>query len=447
MRNKRVRRQATRYNAFRSMPMAKTGPANPVAALRGIALILGAILLAAAMWHYILLVWLAPGKLHFSDFYPSWYATREFFLHQRDPYGLDIARDVQTWIYGRPNDSASGRSIHDHQFVYPAYVCFLLWPAGKLGFATAQNALLLVLAIATAASVWLWLRAVHWQTSATTLAVVLVLTLGSLPAAQGLYLRQLGLLAAAFLAATAAALTSGKLRLAGLLLALATIKPQLSGLTVVWLLIWCAGNWRLRKPLAASFLAAMTILAGGTAIALPSWPREFWQAVQAYPEYNDGRSVLQLVLGRTTGQICAVFVVLAVLALAWKMRRVRSGSALFMLIFSLFLSSTLIVIPTMAPHGQVLLLPAALWLWRERSRVTQLGRTVRCMFAAVWMLLASQWLLAFALTLGALIFSTGAVRRFWVLPFSVSPLLPVSFTLALALPALLELRAWAAAGS
>jgi hypothetical protein len=429
------------------MPIAKTGSANPVAALRGVVLILGAILLAAATWHFILVIWLAPGKLHFSDFYPSWYATREFFLHHRNPYGLDVARDVQTWIYGRPNDPASGRSMHDHQFVYPAYVCFLLWPAGQTGFETAQNAVLLVLAIATAASVWLWLQALNWRASPTTVAVVLVLVLGSLPAAQGLYLRQLGLFAAAFLAATAAAVAAGKLRLAGVLLALATIKPQLCLLAVVWLLIWCAGNWSQRKPLAGSFLAAMAILAGGTAIALPSWPREFWQAVQAYPEYNDGRSVLQLLLGRSAGQICALFVILAVLALAWKLRRVRPGSASFMLIFSLVLSSTLIVIPTMAPHGQVLLLPAALWLWRERSRVTQLGRAVRYTFAAMWALLAAQWLLALALTSGALISSTEAVRRFWVLPFSVSPLLPVIFTLALALPALLKLRAWAMGAS
>ncbi len=409
--------------------------------------IVGAILVAVTMWYYILIIWLPPVNLHFSDFYPSWYATREFFLHHRDPYDLDVARDIQSWIYGRPNVPGSGRSVHDHQFVYPAYVCFLLWPAGKLDFATAQNAFLLVLAIATAASVWLWLRALNWRTSATTLTVVVVLTLGSLPAAQGLYLRQLGLLAAAFLTATAAAVTSGKLRLAGLLLALSTIKPQLSLVAVVWLLIWSAGNWSQRKPLAGSFLAAMAVLAGGTAIALPSWPREFWQAVQAYPEYNDGRSVLQLVLGHTAGQICAVFVVLAVVALAWKLRRVRPGSESFMLIFSLVLSSTLMVIPTMAPHGQVLLLPAALWLWRERSRVTQFGRAARHIFAAVWVLLASQWLLAFTLTLAALISSPEAVRRFWVLPFSVSPVLPVSFTLVLGFLALRNLKAWAAAAS
>lgn len=425
------------------MPIAKTASAGRLAAFRGTMLILGAILLAVAMWHYILVIWLAPGKLHFSDFYPSWYATRELFLHHRDPYGLDVARDVQTWIYGRPNDPASGRSIHDHQFVYPAYVCFLLWPAGHFSFDAAQNALLLVLATATAASVWLWLRALNWRTSGSTAAIILVLMLGSLPAAQGLYVRQLGLLAAAFLAATAAALSADKLRLAGVLLALATIKPQLTLLAVVWLLIWAAGNWRRRKPLVASFLLSAVVLAGGTAVALPCWPREFLQAVQAYPEYNDGRSVLQLLLGRSAGQVCGVLAILAVVALAWRLRRSGAGAASFMLMFSLVLSSTLVVIPTMAPHGQVLLLPAALWLFHERSKITQLGWIVRYVFGAVWALLAAQWLLALALSLGALIFSTEAVRRFWVLPFSVSPLLPLMVSLALALPALLKLRAWA----
>lgn len=110
------------------------------------------------MWYYMLFIWLPPINLHFSDLYPSWYATREFFLHHRDPYGSGVTREIQTWIYGHPNPPGGGRSVHDHQFVYPAYVCFLLWPAMHFTFGTAQNAMFVLLAIATAGSVWLWLQ-------------------------------------------------------------------------------------------------------------------------------------------------------------------------------------------------------------------------------------------------------------------------------------------------
>jgi hypothetical protein len=422
------------------MNSVKPGSATETAPVSTVLSIAGAILLAVAMWYYILIIWLPPVNLHFSDFYPSWYATRELFLHHRDPYGLDVAQDIQAWIYGHPNVPGSGRSVHDHQFVYPAYVCFLLWPFSKFNFGTAENVMLLMLAICTVASVLLWLRALKWQVSPTMLTVVSVLTLGSCPAAQGLYLRQLGLLAATMLAATAAAVTAGKLRVGGMLLALATIKPQLSVLVVVWLLIWCTGDWKLRKSFFWSFLTSMAVITAATTIALPSWPGEFWKAVQAYPEYNDGRSIIQLLLGPTLGQVCGALIVIGLLVVVWMLRRVAAETDSFVLILSLMLSTTLMVIPTMAPHGQVLLLPGALWLWRERSRIRRLGRAARYILASVWLLLGTQWLLALLLTTGALILSAEAVRRFWILPFSVAPVVPLMFSVALVLPLLAKLR-------
>ena len=70
----------------------------------------------------------------------------------------------------------------------------------------------------------------------------------------------------------------------------------------------------------------------------------------------------------------------------------------------------------------------------ERSRIRRLGRAARYILASVWLLLGTQWLLALLLTTGALISSAEAVRKFWILPFSVTPVLPLMFSVATVLP-------------
>src|ERR1039457_1642507 len=164
-----------------------------------------------------------------TDLYAQWFGIRELLLHHRDPYGDDVTRELQVAYYGKDLDpSQAAHPSHQQRFAYPLYVAFLLGPTVGMQFHTVQIIFWWLLAALTAASVPLWARAVRLKLSPADLAITLIVTFTSIPVMQGLGLLQFGLLVAGLLAAAAAAVVSGHLFLAGVLLAIATIKPQMS---------------------------------------------------------------------------------------------------------------------------------------------------------------------------------------------------------------------------
>src|SRR6201981_995206 len=88
---------------------------------------------AASMWLYVQRVMIpyqqADAQVkqrprgNLSDLYPRWIGARELLLHQRDPYGADITREIQTGYYGRLLDPSRPNDPRDEQaFAYPVYV-------------------------------------------------------------------------------------------------------------------------------------------------------------------------------------------------------------------------------------------------------------------------------------------------------------------------------------
>jgi hypothetical protein len=59
------------------------------------------------------------------------------------------------------------------------------------------------------------------------------------------------------------------LRFGGVLLALATIKPQLVVLFLPWLLLWAVSDLRRRLPFLRSFALTMAALLGAAQLVLP----------------------------------------------------------------------------------------------------------------------------------------------------------------------------------
>ena len=198
-----------------------------------------------------------------SDLYPRWVGARELLLHGRDPYSAEVAREIQTGYYGRPLDLARPDDPRDLAgFAYPVYVIFLLAPTIQLPFAVVQVGFFWLLVVLTCGSALLWLRILRWRLPAWAQICLVALTLGSWCVLQGLLLQQMSLLVAGLVAIAIALLVADYAVAAGVLLALATIKPQLVALLLVWLVAWVAADWRRRYRLAVSFLATMAVLAG-----------------------------------------------------------------------------------------------------------------------------------------------------------------------------------------
>jgi glycosyl transferase family 87 len=378
-----------------------------------------------------------------SDLYPRWLGARELLKHGRNPYSPEITREIQQGYYGRPLDPSRADDPHSNEprsdepkdqqaFAYPAYVVFLLAPTVDFPFDKVQIAfrwLLIGLAVTT---IFLWLRVMRWNLSCWWALVLALLMVGWLPMVQGIKLQQLSLLVAGFLAACAACLSGGWLFLAGGLLALATIKPQLAWPVVLWLLIWTISDWRSRWRLAFGFGLVMLLLLGGAELVLPGWLRMFFAAIQQYHRYTQNQSVLAVLFGSILGRILEV---LCFLLCAFSLRAARrkpATSAAFGRSVGLVLALTVVLVPMFAPYNQVLLAPSILLLLRSQISGQPILPAIRVARAVGAVLLLWPWIATLALCAAYLWLTPELRQRVYMLPFYSNFMLPV-FVFGLAL--------------
>ena len=311
-----------------------------------------------------------------NDLYPIWLTSRRWLHDGLDPYGPVVTRDIQIGLFGRPIDSQFPTDPPNdyRRFAYPAFTDLLLWPVSEILFSTLRAASVVLLAALTATTVVFWARALSWHLNGIALGVVLLSTLCSHPVLEGLYAEQPGLLVGFLLAASLLALVRNRPLLAGILMALATIKPQMVGLAIVYLLLWSTNDWRRRGRFALAFLATMFLLMAAPFVTLPRWLQSWASAVQGYPHYSKPPLAMELIgsaIGSHIGIPAIALLLIASLWLAWRGRAAAVGSCEFWLTLSLLLSVTVVVLlPGQAVHDHVILLPGIFLLtyrWKEWS--------------------------------------------------------------------------------
>lgn len=402
-----------------------------------------AITASASMWFFMNRI-LRPQQIadaaahnrprgNLSDLYPRWLGTRELLRHGRNPYSAEITREIQQGYYGRPLDPARAGDPTDQQgFAYPAYVVFLMAPTVDLPFNVVQRGFRWVLFALAAAAVLLWLYVLRWKPRCGTVMILIVLMLGWLPMVQGIKLQQLSLLVAGLLAGCSACLAGGCLLPAGGLLALATIKPQLTWPLVLWLLLWAGSDWRLRRRFVFGFGLVMLLLVGGAQLLLPGWLRMFVEGIGQYRQYTHGQSLLSDLFGPIAGQIFGAACFLACAFCVWRLRRKPASSAEFGGAVGLVLALTTVIVPMSAVYNQVLLAPAIFALLRSESSGDRILPAVRRARMIGYLLLVWPWIATMGLGLAFLWFTPELRQRVWPMPFYSCYMMPV-FILGLAL--------------
>ena len=403
-----------------------------------------AVVLAGSMWFYVQHVvirrQIVEAKAddiprgNLSDLYPRWLGARELLLHHRDPYSSEITREIQSGYYGRPLDASRPHDPKDQQaFAYPVYVVFLLAPLIALPFPAVQGGFLWLLVAVTIATVLLWLRGLQWHTSWLVKATLIILTLGSFQVLQGLKLQQLTLLVSGLIAASVALLATGHLLTAGILLALATIKPQLLLPVAAWLMLWLAGDWRRRKNLALGFGGTLVLLIAAAQLLLPGWIGEFRNAISQYRQYNDGAlSILQVLTSPLAGNVLAIFALLMTVCLCWKLRGVPAASTAFVWMTALVLAVTILVAPKTSPYNQTLLLPAVLLAAQHRRMAWQTSFAGRAIFSISTFIVLWPWVAAFAITVLSLFSPLTALPKAWMAPAYTMLAIPFAVCVMLA---------------
>ena len=359
---------------------------------------------------------LGNGYSFGNDFYQVWLTSRQWLREGSDPYSPEMTREIQTGLYGRPLDPNRPTDPVDRRvFPYPAFTDLLFWPAAEFRFEVVRVVVVCALAALTFASVLLWLRALDWlsfdsrindwRVSGSWLAVIIALTLTSYSALEALFAAQLGLLVEFLLATSLLALRRNRFLLAGILMAITTIKPQMTVLAIAYLLLWSVHDWRVRGRFCLGFFSTLTLLVGTSLAVLPHWIPSWTHTVLAYRHYTRPPLVTEVLtspLGSrlsppATFLLTAASIILAIV-LAWRNRAAAFGSFAFWITLTLLLSiTTITILPGQAVYDHLILLPGILLLARYRRELHNAGLGARTLLAVGALVLFWPWIAAFAL--------------------------------------------------
>jgi hypothetical protein len=271
--------------------------------------------------------------------------------------------------------------------------------------------------------------AMGFRTSPAFVLSGMLLAIGSYPAVLEFHMQNLAALGACFLALSAAAAARNWFFSSGFLLALSTIKPQLSALFVLCFLIWAGARWQQRKRLVLGFVATMSVLLLAGEIVLPRWIPEFAAAARAYTTYATDPSILQFFFGPALAPALGVALCAILLFVSWHLRSFPAGSTDFGWALAWAATATLAILPVTV-YNQLLLVPAFLVLARQWKKPS--GLLPRALAKGVFIGQGWQWITAVIVSLGSLLVSPERLRFLANVPVLTLIALPPLTLLAVA---------------
>ncbi len=348
-----------------------------------------------------------PGIV--PDLYPVWYASRVALFQHQNPYSPEVTRQIQSAMY-------QGRlaSQNEQRFAYPLFAVLLFAPFAVLPFAAAQSCFLALSVLLTMWSVLAWLN-----NSIPPIAAVVcvILVTASFPVMLGLELGQPTMLVAAVLAATVTCLRGGRLVAAGVLGAVATVKPQLAIGVLLPLLFWSVSDWRKRKPFLLSLWWTMVGLLGVAECLSRGWLLHWLATIRAYSHYAGAQPLIRMLPGSRLPVLAGALLIGAAFAASWKW---RASDPLLALGFSISVFQVLLPFQL---YNEVMLIPAVLWAFIRRSKQTAtLPSLLRW---SVWGLLGTGWLSTCVVCVAHLI-NPLSIAKVWSLPIVIAWVFPIA---------------------
>jgi hypothetical protein len=347
---------------------------------------------------------LAGGYGYGNDFYQVWLTSREMLRYRADAYSPEMQRNIEIGLYGRELDRKlpGDATTPFRGDCYPLHASVLALPLAPLPFRGVQVVLSVLLPVGVMVTMLLWCSVLQVHTATSNVIAVVLLALSSVPVLEGLYALQTSLVIALLIASAIFLVGRRQLFAAGSLLAVATVKPQLILLLMVWLTAWALAEWRERWLLLFGFGGTAFVLLGVTTWASPHWFDGWMHSVHEYRRICPP-PLAEFVLGREVG--IAVSLLLVVLAAMVCARAVRAAanSEDFLLASLLVIVVTVVVLPsTIAVYDQFLMFPAAIWLYQKREFLRR-RFALRLLGGITAAALAWPWLGACALVIVSLI--------------------------------------------
>jgi hypothetical protein len=390
----------------------------------------GSLLVSFGFWHWadhvLVPVYTANAQArgwpigNNSDLYPVWLTAREVLLEGRIPYSAQLTADIQRGFYGKQVDPRNPGDPRNLQaFAYPLYVIFLMAPTVTLPFATVVEVFRVLLLLSTASTVPLWLHVIGLRLPPPLTASIVVLAVSNFPVLLEDRQQNLSALVVLLLAGSIAACRRNWFTLSGFLLALSTIKPQLSALLIGWLLVWALSEWHQRGRLVWSFVISfLSLLTAATAIS-PHWAAGFWAAVGMYRSYLSP-SILEFLLPSMPAAMVIAALLVFLGFVCWKRRKAPIGSIEFAWTLALLVTVTVTITIGWA-HYQLLLIPALLLLMASADARHSASFLTRVLTKGTFACLLWQWGTALILALCSMFVPIPRLRIAAELPLYTSP--------------------------
>jgi hypothetical protein len=362
---------------------------------------------------------------NFSDLYPVWLGTRDLLINQHDPYSPEVTADIQRGVWGRTVDSRNpGDPTDESRFAYPLYVVFILAPMIVIPFPAATGLFILMGLITGILSAWFWSRLLGRGNSLFHVIISIVLFLGSWPFVLALRVHQPALIVFALMSGAMMAVVAHRPWIAGVLLALATIKPQSVIGIVGWLMLWSLSNWKDRKGVLVSFALTLSAMLGASEFLVPGWFWEWREAMSAYMRYSPlPGAFVELMFGHLLGKTVGALVVFGTVLFCWKARKDTPDTNRFKLVPALILSANLFVTPVWHAYDHIFLLPPAILLWEWRELFFQLKPFQRAILRFSALALIWQWV-AVPVAVCVVIIAPSLALNLRILPYFTVLLLP-----------------------
>jgi hypothetical protein len=249
-----------------------------------------------------------------NDFLVHWVGTRNLVFEGISPYSDETALDIQTLAYGRP----ARADEHELRVAYPLYSIVVFFPFALIkDFNIARAVWMTTLELALLALSFVSIRIVNWKPKTLTLVIFFLFSMLWYHAVRPLINGNVVILIALGLAGAFLAIRDGRDELAGVLLALTTIKPQVTLVVLVFIVLWAIkqSRWRIIFWLGGSVL----LLGFASALLIPDWIVQNLREVLRYPGYNPPGTIIAAMteifpsFGRRVS--VAIVIILAVLSI------------------------------------------------------------------------------------------------------------------------------------
>lgn len=324
-----------------------------------------------------------------NDFVVHWIGARSFLYDGLSPYSDETSERIQRFVYGRPAQQGE----HELRVAYPLYSVALFLPFALIkDFVLARAIWMTILEIGLAATALLSIRLARWRPGLPVLIVFMLFSLVWYHAVRPLINGNAVILVVLVLVGALLAIRSRQDEIAGILLALTTIKPQLVVLVIAFIIIWAIAHkrWKIISWLAASVF----ILSAFAALFLPDWIVQNLREVLRYPGYNPPGTVAAAFaefwpgFGKTLGWIFSGFFIIVMLVEWWLHRKAEFRGFLWTVCLTLALSGWVGI--QNDPGNFIMMAPALALIfagldarWKRASLPVTLGSLI-LLLVAIW---------------------------------------------------------------